>query len=203
MPVLQPHEYDISYFDGRKATLTHNAGYSSYERWYRMNGSISLGEFWKDYTARLTSTHNLQDKKVLEIGCAKGFVVQDLRDMGVDAWGLDVSEYAIGEADPSVQPYLIQGDARTALSQFKNKEFDVVFSLRVLTCFDDVDLPTLVSELNRIAKYQFHVIDESVGKKQGTSKYYNSKPLSEWLVYNWDKGTRLVYHENINRVLIK
>ena len=36
-----------------------------------------------------------QSQKVLEIGCAKGFLVKAFQDMGIDAIGIDISSYAI------------------------------------------------------------------------------------------------------------
>jgi tRNA G46 methylase TrmB len=69
MAVLQPSEYDASYFDGRFQAMRHNAGYSTYKRWNRNNS-----EHWKDIAASLNNTHALAGKKVLEIGSAKGFV---------------------------------------------------------------------------------------------------------------------------------
>jgi hypothetical protein len=45
MPVLQPSEYDISYFDGKKSALSHNAGYSHYKRWRRYdNGEYAYDQ---------------------------------------------------------------------------------------------------------------------------------------------------------------
>jgi hypothetical protein len=43
---------------------------------------------------------------VFDIGCAKGFLVKALRNLGVEAYGIDVSDYAIELADPSVRSYL-------------------------------------------------------------------------------------------------
>src|SRR3972149_7064299 len=98
MSVLQPSEYDISYFDGNKTSLKHNAGYSSYERWYRNSNDFvpteqSTGEYFKDLALKLKNDYILQGKKVLELGCAKGFIVEDLRSMGIDAYGIDISSY--------------------------------------------------------------------------------------------------------------
>jgi len=39
------------------------------------------------------------------VGCAKGFLVEALRDRRIDAFGIDVSEFAIGEVRPDVRPY--------------------------------------------------------------------------------------------------
>jgi len=40
---------------------------------------------------------------VLDYGCAKGFLVKALRLLGREAWGVDVSEYAIANVDPLVK----------------------------------------------------------------------------------------------------
>ena len=37
--------------------------------------------------------------KVLDYGCAKGFLVRALRLLDIDAYGCDISEYAINNAD--------------------------------------------------------------------------------------------------------
>ncbi len=43
---------------------------------------------------------------VLDVGCAKGFLVRDLRKSGIHAYGIDVSEYALSDANPEIKPYL-------------------------------------------------------------------------------------------------
>lgn len=193
MPVLDPSEYDVSYFDGKSVPLKHNAGYSKYKRWVRIDGEGSTGEFWKDKAAKLLTTHNLSNLKILEIGCAKGFVVQDLRELGADAWGLDVSSYAVGECDPVVAPYLMVGDARTYLTNFSNKQFDVTFSLRFLECVEESEVQALITNMDRITKrFQVHVIDE-----QPNPLYYVAQPLAWWEAnFAWKNGTILVSNES-------
>lgn len=157
-----------------------------------------MGELWIDYANRLKNKHQLKGKKVLEIGCAKGFLIKDLRDMGVDAWGIDVSQYAIDNCESEVAPYLKVGDVRTALSQYKNREFDIVFSLRFLECISEEDLPNLISETNRISKFQFHGIDED-----GNENFYLLNPLEWWIELPFVKGTLLFSNQNFNKELIK
>lgn len=43
---------------------------------------------------------------VIEFGCAKGYLVKHLRRRGFDAWGVDISTYAIEHSDPEVTEYL-------------------------------------------------------------------------------------------------
>src|SRR5205085_1310369 len=47
----------------------------------------------------------IRPRRVLDVGCAKGFLVEALRDRGVEAFGFDVSEYAIGEVRPDIRPF--------------------------------------------------------------------------------------------------
>lgn len=42
-------------------------------------------------------------ERVLDFGCAKGFLVKALRLLDVDAYGVDVSAYAIDRVDPAVR----------------------------------------------------------------------------------------------------
>lgn len=53
-----------------------------------------------------------RDQTVLDLGCAKGFMVKAFRLLHRDAWGIDISEYAIRNVDPAVKEYCIHGDAR-------------------------------------------------------------------------------------------
>lgn len=45
-------------------------------------------------------------QKVLDIGCAKGYLVKALRWMGREAYGFDISDYALKMADSEVKKYL-------------------------------------------------------------------------------------------------
>ena len=92
-------EYGEMYFDGPR-----DYGYGGYEydgRWVQVA---------KDMIAHFGLKPGM---RVLDIGCAKGFLVKDLRDAlpGLDVMGLDISDYAIEHAHPDAKPYLIQGSA--------------------------------------------------------------------------------------------
>lgn len=201
--VLQPNEYDESYFDGKKTSLQHNAGYTSYDRWLRINNDFvphnqSTGEYWKDLALRYNLDHSLQNKKVLEIGSAKGFVVEAMRDLGVNAYGIDVSQYAYNCARDDIKPYLRVADVRNVLSEYVNNEFAILFSRLTLCCFTDSEIVNLVTQMNRIAKLQVHWIMEI-----GNDQYYNLKTIQQWIdSFNWKKGT-IFTRGNLNEVYKK
>lgn len=187
--VLDPSEYDISYFDGRLATYRHNAGYSKYERWYRYEGSDSTGELFKDQAARWVNQYNFTGS-LLDIGCAKGFHVQDFRNLGIAAYGVDCSQYAYDTADPVVQPYLTVADIRTHINTYARNEWDVIFSVRFLECIDEADLPNLITGMNKVSRIQIHIIDE-----QPNASFYVAHPLSWWAQQGFAKGTVLISRE--------
>lgn len=45
-------------------------------------------------------------QKVLDYGCAKGFMVKALRWLGREAYGCDTSQYVLDTADPEISSYL-------------------------------------------------------------------------------------------------
>ena len=50
-------------------------------------------------------------RSYLDVGCAKGFLVRALREVGKECWGIDHSQWALDQADPIARPYLIQASA--------------------------------------------------------------------------------------------
>src|SRR5512135_3287688 len=65
---------------------------------------------------------------ILDAGCAFGFLVESLRARDVDAFGLDISEYAIQNVSPSIQPYCRVGSVTEPFS----RKYDLIVSIEVL-----------------------------------------------------------------------
>ncbi|PFG12750.1 glycosyltransferase [Bacillus sp. es.036] len=68
--------------------------------------------------------------RVLEVGCAKGFLVECLRDRGAEAYGFDVSEYAISTVRNDIKPFCNIGSADDP-SQY-NGVYDVIICIEIL-----------------------------------------------------------------------
>lgn len=64
-------------------------------------------EHWTSFFGHLANriVASLAPRTVLDAGCAMGFLVEALRDRGVEAWGLDISEYAISRVRDDVRPF--------------------------------------------------------------------------------------------------
>jgi len=61
-------------------------------------------EYWLEFFDRIADAivREFHPSSVLDAGCAMGFLVEGLRKRGVDASGIDVSEYAISQVHESV-----------------------------------------------------------------------------------------------------
>lgn len=71
-------------------------------------------------------------KTVLDAGCACGYLVSALRDRGVEAYGMDISEYAINNAREDIKPYLNVQSITEKLPKNFPEKFDLVVSIEVL-----------------------------------------------------------------------
>lgn len=74
--------------------------------------------------------------KTLDIGCAKGFLVEALRDRGVEAYGIDISEYAISQVRDDIRPYCRVGSA----TETQTEKYDLVTCIEVLEHLDKEDI---------------------------------------------------------------
>jgi len=82
--------------------------------YYEGYGDIGYSrENWLEFFRQIADeiACRLRPRTVLDVGCAKGFLVECLRDRGVQAHGVDISEYAISEVRPDVRPYCWVGSA--------------------------------------------------------------------------------------------
>ena len=71
-------------------------------------------------------------KTVLDAGCAMGLLVAALRDLGVEAYGVDLSEYAISQVREDIRPYCAVGSLADPLPDSLPRRYDLVVSMEVL-----------------------------------------------------------------------
>lgn len=131
-------EFGEAYFDGPREQGY--GGYSYDGRW------VAVAERARDRFGLYPG------QSVLDVGCAKGFLVHDLMQVvpGLEAFGLDVSGYALANAKPEVKDRLQQGSADKL--PFEDNTFDAVFSINTIHNLDRAGCVRALREMTRVVK---------------------------------------------------
>ena len=109
--------------------------------------------FWQPVVPDFKKQYNLtKDSKVLDVGCAKGFMMHDFSEMipGIEVQGIDVSKYAIENCMPSVKDFVQVADAREL--PFEDNSFDLVISVTTVHNFDREECIQALQEIDRVSK---------------------------------------------------
>lgn len=90
---------------------------------------------------------------ILDFGCAKGYLVKALRLLGRQAYGCDISTYALAQAPPEIKPYLFELDSDDLIPMPVKGTFDWIISKDVLehVPYDQID-----DLLRKLAKATFN-----------------------------------------------
>ena len=88
--------------------------------------------------------------RVLDVGCAKGFLVRDMCWTGLDAYGLDISDYALKRCHPEVIGRLHSGNATNL--PFPDNSFDAVICINTVHNLPRNLCIQALSEIERVTK---------------------------------------------------
>ena len=106
---------------------------------------------WLPVAQQIISHYKLESgMRVLDIGCAKGFLIKDLirQCPGLEVFGLDISEYALLNCEPEVLGRLHLGSADKL--PFPSKSFDLVLSINTLHNLKNERVIKALKEFRRI-----------------------------------------------------
>jgi ubiquinone/menaquinone biosynthesis C-methylase UbiE len=92
------------------------------------------------------------NSSVLDVGCAKGFMLFDLVQAvpGISVAGVDVAKYAIENCMPEVAGYLQVADARDL--PYPDDSFDVVISINTVHNLDRDECGRALAEIQRVSR---------------------------------------------------
>jgi SAM-dependent methyltransferase len=117
--------------------------------------------FWGETVKDFRDYYNLApDSAILDVGCAKGFMLYDLMRIMPEARlaGLDISEYAIENAKEEVREFLVVGDARKL--PYDDDSFELVISINTVHNLERDDCKRALGEIMRVGSaHKFITVD--------------------------------------------
>ena len=141
-------KFDIEYFDGDRLT-----GYGGYNYSPR---------FWTETVAHIKDFYNLDDNsKILDIGCAKGYMMHDLSLLipGAEIKGVDVSNYAKENSIESMQDNIVVANANNL--PFPDDYFDLVIAINTLHNLPLIDCKQAFREISRVTDKDSFVMNDA------------------------------------------
>ena len=140
-------QFGFDYFDG--------------DRRYGYGGFNYHPRFWTD-TVRLFRDHyDLPgDASILDIGCAKGFMLTDFQKLLPRARlaGVDLSSYAVERAQPEVKAFIQEGNAKHL--PFPDQSFDLVIAINTLHNLKRAECIQALREVERVKRrHAFVMVD--------------------------------------------
>ena len=140
-------EFGEIYFDGPR-----EFGYGG----YKYDGR------WRGVARSLIEEYGLSaGMRVLDVGCAKGFLVKDLmiECPKLECFGIDISDYAIRNCEAEVIGRLQVGTAERL--PYPDKHFDFVYSINTIHNLDRDGAKNALSEIQRVSKGKAYVVVDS------------------------------------------
>lgn len=123
------------------------------DRRHGYGGFNYLPRFWQPVVPTLQQHFQLgAGSRLLDIGCAKGFMLHDLAELipGIEVAGIDVSAYAIENAIADMRPH-VQVASATELP-FPDHSFDVVIAINTLHNLERDELIQALREIERVGR---------------------------------------------------
>jgi ubiquinone/menaquinone biosynthesis C-methylase UbiE len=135
--VALARQYGEMYWDGPR-----EYGYGG----YRYDGR------WRAVARDIIAHFRLESgMRVLDVGCGKGFLVKDLmlECPGLEAFGLDISRYALLHCPPEIVGRLHLGSADSL--PFPDRSFDAVLSINTIHNLSRADAVKAMREIERLS----------------------------------------------------
>ena len=178
---LVARQFGKEFFDGERLY-----GYGGYEYHPR---------FWQATVRRFQEYYGLAGNvKVLDIGCAKGFMLHDFKEMSPELTvaGIDISEYAIESSIDTVRQYLEVGNAKSL--PFPDDSFDLVISINTVHNLPEKDCRKALREIERVSRgHSFITVDAwRTEKEREQMLKWNLTALTYMHVAQWEKLFREV-----------
>ena len=117
----------------------------------------------------------LRPRRALDAGCAWGFLVEAFRDRGIEAWGVDISEYAITRVREDMRPYCRLGSLADPLPA---GPFDLITCIEVL---EHIPPGESGRALDNLCTAGERIVFSSTPSDFDEPTHVNVRPVIDWL----------------------
>ena len=135
----------------------------SHPHWLRFFGNIAKNIMYM-----------LSPSTVMDVGCAKGFLVESLRDLGIEAYGVDFSSYAVGEVREDIRAFCT---VKSGTESF-GRSFDLVTCIEVLEHLSPTEGEQVIENICRHTNW---VLFSSSPSDFDEPTHVNVRPLAYWI----------------------
>jgi SAM-dependent methyltransferase len=146
-------QFGREYFDGDRTQ-----GYGG----YRYDGR------WIPVAKRMQEFYGLgPPHRILDVGCAKGFLLHDFLQVVPDVRiaGVDISAYALEHAMDDVRPFLVIGSADRL--PFADRSFDLVISINTIHNLELDRCRQAIREMERVSRaHKYLQVDSFLTEEQ-------------------------------------
>jgi Methyltransferase domain len=130
---------------------------------------------WLEFFDRIAEriVREIGPHTALDAGCAMGFLVEGLRARGVEAFGIDISEYALSQVRPDLQPFCQPGSITDPLP----RRYDLVMCIEVLEHLPPQDGDQAIANLCQASD---DILFSSTPFDFREATHFNVQPPEHW-----------------------
>ena len=150
--------------------------YQQYDKGTGYASTENYEPFFKSVAQRIVD--DFAPKTVLDIGCAWGYLVSALRDLGVKAYGIDISEYAISMVRSDIKPYCAALSVTGDLPQTFPSCFDLVVSIEMIEHLYEEDC---LAAIEKICSYSNRILLSSSSDDVTDETHFNVRQPEYWV----------------------
>jgi SAM-dependent methyltransferase len=132
--------------------------------------------YWLGFFGRMADriTQDFAPRTVLDAGCAMGFLVEALRDRGVEAFGFDISGYALSRVRPDIAPFTWPASIVDPL----DRDYDLIVCIEVL---EHLPAREIDDALDNLCGHAREVLFSSTPEDFREPSHFSVRPTSHWV----------------------
>ncbi len=137
--------------------------------------SKSFIDFFKNIARYIKD--KFDPKTVLDAGCACGHLVAALRELGIEAYGVDISEYAISQVREDIRPYCMASSLTSKLPENFPEKYDLVTNIEVIEHMYEDDS---IKALELLCQYSDRILFSSTPDDFTEKTHVNVQTVEYW-----------------------